>query len=57
MKKFFNISLTSILLAGALTISAQAQTSSAQRVIATIPFTFTAGNKTLPKSLVVIAAE
>lgn len=48
MKRFFNISLTIIVLAGALTISAQAQTSSAQRVIATIPFTFTAGNKTLP---------
>ena len=37
-----------IILASALTIGAQAQSSSSQRVIATIPFTFTVGNKTLP---------
>ncbi len=48
MKRFFNIPLAIIILATALTISAQAQTSSAQRIVATIPFTFTVGNKTLP---------
>jgi hypothetical protein len=48
MKRFFNIPLAIIILASALTIGAQAQTSSAQRVIATIPFSFTVGNKTLP---------
>ena len=48
MKRFFNISLAIIILASALTIGAQAQTSSAQKVIATIPFAFTVGNKTLP---------
>lgn len=48
MKRFFNISLATIILASALTIGAQAQSSSAQRVIATIPFSFTAGHKTLP---------
>lgn len=48
MKRFFNIPLAIIILATALTISAQAQSSGAQRVNATIPFTFTAGHKTLP---------
>ena len=48
MKRFFNIPLAIIILASALMIGAQAQSSSAQRVNATIPFTFTAGNKTLP---------
>ena len=48
MKKFLNIPLAIIILASALTISAQAQSSGAQRVNATIPFTFTAGHKTLP---------
>lgn len=48
MKRFFNIPLAIIILASALTISAQAQSSGAQRLNATIPFTFTAGHKTLP---------
>lgn len=48
MKRFFNIPLAIIILASALMIGAQAQSSSAQRVNATIPFTFTVGNKTLP---------
>jgi len=48
MKKYFNIPLTIITLAGALAISAHAQSSSAQRVIASIPFAFSAGKTTLP---------
>jgi hypothetical protein len=48
MKKFFNIPLAIIMLVGVLVVGAQAQTSSAQRVIASIPFTFTAGKTTLP---------
>lgn len=46
MKRLFNISLATIILATALTAAAQAQTT--QRVIANIPFAFTANNKTLP---------
>ena len=46
MKRFFNILVATIILATALTASAQAQTT--QRVIADIPFAFTANNKTLP---------
>jgi hypothetical protein len=46
MKRFFNIPLAMIILATALTAGAQAQTT--QRVIANIPFAFTANNKTLP---------
>ena len=46
MKRVFNITLAMIILATALSASAQAQTT--QRVIANIPFAFTANNKTLP---------
>ena len=46
MKRFFNIPLAMIILATALTVGAHAQTT--QRVIANIPFAFTANNKTLP---------
>ena len=48
MKKYFNISLMIMMLAGVLAVSAHAQTSSAQRVIASIPFAFNAGKTTLP---------
>jgi len=48
MRKYFNIPLAMIMLAGVLTVGAQAQTSSAQKVIANIPFTFNAGKTTLP---------
>jgi hypothetical protein len=48
MKRYFNISLTIIMLAGVLAVSAQAQTSGAQRVIAGIPFAFNVGKTTLP---------
>jgi len=47
MKRLFNFPLAIIILTTAFTIAAKAQTS-AQRVIASIPFTFTVGNKTLP---------
>jgi hypothetical protein len=48
MKKLFNISLMIIMLAGVLAVSAHAQTSGAQRVIASIPFAFNVGKTTLP---------
>jgi len=47
MKRLFNFPLAIVILSTAFTIGAKAQTS-AQRVIASIPFTFTVGNKTLP---------
>lgn len=48
MKRFFNIMLAIVIIATALTAAVQAQTSSSQRVIANIPFDFTASNKKLP---------
>ena len=48
MRKFFHIPLTIVVLAGILVVGAQAQTSSARKVIANIPFTFNAGKTTLP---------
>lgn len=48
MKKYFNIPLVIIMLAGVLAVSAQAQTSGAPRVIASIPFAFNVGKTTLP---------
>lgn len=45
MKKFFHIPLITILFAGVLAVNAQAQT---QRVVASIPFEFSAGKTTLP---------
>lgn len=48
MKKFFNIPLAIMMLLAVLGVGAQAQTSSAQKVIANIPFTFSAGKATLP---------
>ena len=45
MKKFFHIPLITILFAGVLVTNAQAQP---QRVIANIPFAFSAGKTTLP---------
>ena len=43
-----HIFLAMIILAGAFTISAQAQTAVAQIAVANIPFAFNVGNKTLP---------
>ena len=48
MKRYFNIPLTIIVLTGVLAVSAHAQTSNAQTVIASIPFTFNVGKTTLP---------
>ena len=48
MKRHFNIPLAAILLVGALAAAAQAQTSSAQKVVASIPFTFNVGQTELP---------
>ena len=47
MKRFFNIFFAIMILATAFSAGAQAQ-SRAERVTANIPFSFTAGNKTLP---------
>ena len=57
MKRFFNIPLAIIILASALTIGAQAQSSSAQRINATIPFAFTVGHKSLPAGKYTIEAS
>ena len=48
MKRHLNIPLVIIMLAGVLAVSAHAQTSNAQRVIASIPFSFNVGKTTLP---------
>ena len=48
MKRFFNILLTIVILAGALATSVQAQGGSSQRIIADIPFTFNVGKTSLP---------
>lgn len=55
MKRYFNIPLAIMMLAGVLVVSAQAQSSSAQKVIASIPFTFTVGKTTLPAGRYTIA--
>jgi hypothetical protein len=48
MKRFFNTAITMIILAGAFTASAYAQTAGPQPVIAKIPFDFNVGSKNLP---------
>ena len=48
MKKVSNISLAIMTLVGVLVVGAKAQTSSAQKVNANIPFTFSAGKTTMP---------
>lgn len=48
MKRYFNITVAIMMLTGILAVSAHAQTSSAQKVIASIPFTFSVGKTTLP---------
>ena len=48
MKRHLNIPMAIIILASALTAGAQAQTSSVQKVIATIPFAFNVGETRLP---------
>ena len=48
MKRHLLILVAIIILAGAFTASAQAQSSSAQKVVANIPFAFNVGNTNLP---------
>ena len=48
MKRHLHLLMTIIVLAGVLAIAGNAQTASAQKLTATIPFTFNVGNKTLP---------
>src|SRR5689334_16682856 len=48
MKRVTNITFAIIILAAAFTASAQAQSNGSPRVIADIPFAFTASNKNLP---------
>ena len=48
MKRHLNIPMATILLVGVLAAAAQAQTSSAQKVVASIPFTFNVGQTELP---------
>ena len=48
MKKLFYIALTIVILGGAFATSVQAQSGSAQRIVANIPFTFSVGKTSLP---------
>ena len=48
MKRYLNTTIAMIILAGALTTSAYAQTAGPQPVVAKIPFDFNVGAKTLP---------
>ena len=48
MKKYFYIPLAVVMLAGVLATNAQAQSTSSQRIVATIPFTFNVGKTSLP---------
>ena len=48
MKRYFNITIAMMILAGAFTASALAQTNRAQPVVANIPFDFNVGSKNLP---------
>ena len=48
MKRHLNIPMAVMILVGALTVGAQAQSSSAQRVVANIPFEFNVGERQLP---------
>ena len=48
MKRFFYMLLAAAMLAGVLATNVQAQSSSSQRIVANIPFTFTVGKTSLP---------
>ena len=48
MKRHLNTLASILILVGTLTVSAQAQTAGAQKVVANIPFAFNAGNTNLP---------
>ena len=48
MKRLLNMTIAMLILVGALTASAQAQTAGSPRVVANIPFGFNVGTKNLP---------
>ena len=48
MNRYFNIAIATIILVGAFTATAHAQTVRSQPMLATIPFDFHVGSKTLP---------
>ena len=48
MKRHLNILIAILILVGAFTVSAQAQTAGAQKMVAKIPFAFNVGNTNLP---------
>ena len=48
MKRHIHILLAIIVLAGAFTVNAQAQTAGAKIAVANVPFAFNVGNKNLP---------
>ena len=48
MKRYLNTAIATIIIACAFTVSAHAQTTNAQRVLANIPFDFNVGTKNLP---------
>ena len=48
MKKYFYIPLAVVVLTGVLATNAHAQSSSSQRIVANIPFTFNVGKTSLP---------
>ena len=48
MKRFFYITLTIVILAGALATNVQAQSGSSQRIVANVPFAFNVGKANLP---------
>ena len=54
MKRHCNILMTILMLAAVLTVGAQAQSASAQQVLAAVPFEFNVGNTTLPAGKYVI---
>lgn len=48
MKRYLNTAIAMIILVGAFTVSAHAQTAGTERVVANIPFDFNVGSKNLP---------
>ena len=48
MKRYLNAAIATIILVGAFTVSAHAQTAGSQRVVANVPFDFHVGTKKLP---------
>ena len=48
MKRHLNTLIAILILVGAFTVSAQAQTAGAQKMVAKIPFAFNVGNTNLP---------